>query len=117
MKMYHGTRNEFAAHIGICVTNDLMTAESYAQKYGRTPGKVYELDLKLTGLDVVRVADYDRDADHSIGDAGEIYPDADVIVFDDEDMHNRSHRTWRIMTQAGLDALAVVGCVTDEDDE
>jgi len=102
--MYHGSHNEImgthAAHVGLCITDSLSSAQTYAGRWG----VVYAVELDLDALDVVEVEGYDHDSDEAPGDSGE-YPDADVIVYEDEDERGQSHTTWRLVS-----ARAVAAC-------
>jgi len=104
--MFHGSHNQIlgteAAHLGLCLTDDIDVAERYAGSRGR----VYFADIDLDSLEVVEVDGYDRDADLAPGDLAEEH-EADVIVFDDEDERGRWHRTWRLVSQAAVDACTM----------
>lgn len=114
--MYHGSHNEIGwreqAHVGICLTDDIDAARRYAGALG----KVYEVELDLSSLVCVEVDGYDHDTNVAPGDASAaklaVELDCDVIVYEDEDELGRSHRTWRLLTAAAVDAASVelFGC-------
>jgi len=109
--MYHGSHNNLrktgAPHIGLCLTDSLSSAETYAGRWGT----VYEAELDMSELEVVEADAYDHDSDAAPGDNGE-YPDADVIVYEDEDERGQSHTTWRLVS-----ARAVTACTLTEIEE
>lgn len=97
--LFHGTRNgEMVAHLGLCLT----PSERAAEHYATARGDVYELEVNLSGLRVVRVASGDRDSQDYAGDRDLTTYDADVIVFADEDTHGYQHETYRIVSAAAL---------------
>ena len=111
MTLYHGAHTRFALHVGQCWT----PCERAAQAYADGSGIVVEAELDLDGLDVWECEGYDRDADNAPGDslasleewdlptAGSI----DVIIFDDEDMYGRPHKTYRLMSELAVARLTV----------
>lgn len=115
MYLYHGS-DRIEIHPGLCLTDDLDTAENYALQWDLlgTP-MVATVHLDLTGLRVVEVNAYDRDSNRAIGD-NDLTIDADVIVYDDEDRYGNRHRTWRIVSPAAVDACQVVATYTPEVD-
>lgn len=105
LELMHGTdRTSWSAHIGMCLTDDELAAESYAGA-GRS-ARMIRVTLELSGLHVAEVASYDRDGNVAVGDDGELC-DADVVVYGDEDMSGRQHRTWRLMSARALAALTI----------
>src|SRR5690606_1660453 len=82
MYLYHGS-DHIEIHPGLCLTDDLDTAENYALQWDLlgTP-MVATVHLDLTGLRVVEVNAYDRNNNRAIGD-NDLTIDADVIVYDD----------------------------------
>lgn len=114
MEMYHGSGDHIEIHPGLCLTDDLDAAENYALQWDLlgTP-MIATVHLDLTGLRVVEVDAYNRDHNHAIGD-NDLTIDADVIVYDDEDHYGNTHRTWRIISPAAVDACQVVASHTLE---
>lgn len=113
MTLYHGAHTQFALHTGQCWCRDVENAECYA---GRN-GVVVTAEIDMSGLRVVEVEGYDRDADYAIGDRASDVVDADVIEFADEDARGRQHRTWRIMSDKALAAVKVIARSDDETDD
>jgi hypothetical protein len=115
MSYFHGAHTRFSTHLGLCLTDDEDTARNYA---GISRGHLATMELDLAALTVIECEAIDWDANEAPGDDGDSR-DADVLVFDDADEYGREHRTWRLMTQAAIDALTVVSVVdlADEDDE
>jgi len=111
VELYHGSHNRImgtgAAHVGICLTDDYDVACRYATQRGT----VYVAEISFADLVVVEVDGYDRDSDVAPGDDGE-YPEADVLVFEDEDERGNWHMTWRLVSDAAVAAVVLV-----EDDE
>lgn len=111
MTLYHGAHTRFALHVGQCWT----PCERAARAYADGSGIVVEAELDLDGLDVWECEGYDRDADSAPGDSlasleewglptdGSI----DVIIFDDEDMFGRPHKTYRLMSELAVTRLTL----------
>ena len=104
----HGAhRGELVVHVGICLTDDADSAQAYADV--SDTGTVHVIEIDMGGLRVVQVDGYDRDTNESPADddaasAAREY-DADVIRFSDEDPMGQEHTTWRLLTQAAVDAI------------
>lgn len=101
MILYHGSRDDIAPHIGLCLTDE----EISARHYGR---QVAAVEIDLSDLIIVTVTDYDRDTNTAAGDADIETYDADIICYEDEDPYNRAHDTWRIVSDRALAALRVI---------
>lgn len=104
MKLYHGThtgRIDHAAHLGLCLTDDL----EIATRYAGTKGTVFAADVDVS--DAVEVAGYDHDSNTAPGDELEDCG-ADVITFGDEDECGRQHQTYRLMSAAAVEGCALV---------
>jgi hypothetical protein len=105
LHLYHGTKDsgDWKPHIGLCLTKDCDTAESYAGKYKK--GKVIEFSFRDDDLNIVEVDGYDRDEDFSPGDDGVFPDDADIIYFEDEDMDGYEHVTYRVASNKALEVI------------
>lgn len=102
MTLYHGAHTRFALHVGLCLTDDRSSAETYRQ--GK--GELAEVELDLTGLCVLDLDEgYNRDEDEAPADRDPSEFDCDVIVYDDEDLRGRPHRTWRLVSDRAVDAV------------
>lgn len=99
MKLYHGTHRpeNWQPHLGLCLTTSRDAAEHYAGQVGA----VHEWEYDLNGLIIMEVAEYDHDANNAVGDNGE-YPEADILVYDDEDTWGEEHDTYRIVSHKAL---------------
>ncbi len=113
--MYHGNAGKLGLHTGLCLADDPDIAYDYAAATagGYDLRYVHTVELDLDGLRVVEVAGYDRDDNVAPGDGDDTYG-ADVMVYDDETITGRAHRTWRLMTPAALAALTHTS-TTEED--
>jgi hypothetical protein len=114
--MYHGARRsslnptaEFVPRAGLCLTDDIIAAQSYAGSTGR----VYEVEVDVTGAVPVDGI-IDRDNQEFAGDDG--VSEHEIIRYDDEDMECRQHDTWRLMTSGALARIHSVTEIEDEDD-
>lgn len=102
MMLYHGSKKDaLNFHIGICFASDIDTAESYARG-----GNVFCVEIDLNDLVVIEVDSYDHDDDTAIGDNGE-FPDADVIIYEDEDYSGYEHITYRIVSEKALASITI----------
>lgn len=103
MEMWHGKSGALALHPGVCLAGTREVAANYALYGAYGPDRlVHGVEGDWAGLRVVELdGGYDRDANVAPGDTGE-YPDADVIVYDDETPSGQYHRTWRLMTPAAV---------------
>lgn len=126
MTGYHGTaQTEWALHVGACLATDSDIAENYAQEWatGSRPARVFEVELDLTGLNVVEAEAGDRDSQDWAGDsaasiAAYVAAGADVITYEDEDYRGRSHETYRLVSDRAVAAARVVAVeVLGDDDE
>jgi hypothetical protein len=104
--MYHGAHTNFALHPGICLTDDVRTAQAYARR-----GFVAGVVVDLAGLTVQAVEGYNRDADVAPGDDGDSRG-ADVLVYTDEDPDGREHQTWRLMTPSAIARVSAAWAVS-----
>jgi hypothetical protein len=109
--MYHGNGDELALHEGLCLTDDARIAAEYAYGDG---GVVHTIEVDLTGLAVCEVEGYDRSENSAPGDDLTQW-DADVIVYTDETINGRPHRTWRLMSAAALAAVRHVATTDAEE--
>ncbi len=100
MKLYHGAHTEYTLHIGQCYTDDKECALAYGSHLGK-------IELDLDDLTIAHVAGYDRDEDFAYGDDGENPEGCDVAVYDDEDIYGNGFKTYRLMTQAAIDAATI----------
>jgi hypothetical protein len=126
MTGYHGTsRNDWVLHVGLCLVEDSDVAENYAAEWatGSRPARVVEVELDLTGLNVVEAEAGDRDSATWAGDsaasiAAYVAAGADVLVYEDEDYRGRSHETYRLVSERAVTAAKVVAVeVLGDDDE
>lgn len=106
--LFHGAHTKFAAHVGLCLTDD----ESVARAYAGKRGELATVEIDLSALMVVDVPGYDRETNEAPGDresdrAAVAATGADVLAFDDEDERGRLHRTWRLVSQRAVAALVV----------
>jgi hypothetical protein len=116
MEMYHGNDGGLALHEGLCLTDDPDVASDYAI-YWAAGTRIHTVHLDLTGLRVVEVDGYDRDANIAPGDAMATPVDgADVLVYEDETVRGQRHTTWRLMTPAALAAVRHVSTTDLGDD-
>lgn len=113
MQAFHGAHTAYTLHLGQCWTDEADIADSYA---GRN-GVIMEATIDLSGLDMVEVDGYDRDADEAPGDMDVDAFDCDVIVYDDEDMFGTQHTTWRLVSERAVAAVALVGLLEESEDE
>lgn len=106
MEMAHGTTTTFTPHLGLCLTDDETAAADYAIYDAHDDGDpvLHFVDIDLDGLTVTEIDGYNPTSNHAPGDNDEAFA-ADVIVFDDETIRGRGHRTWRLMTPAAVAAL------------
>lgn len=110
--MYHGNRAEtLALHQDLCLADDDRIAAEYAYGDG---GTVHTVEINLTGLWVVEVDGFDRDDNFAPGDDHTEF-EADVLVFDDETINGQPHRTWRLMSDAALAAVSIIGATDAEE--
>jgi hypothetical protein len=124
MTGYHGTaQTEWALHVGLCLALDADNAENYATEWATSsrPARVVEVELDLTGLNVVEAEAGNRDDNTWAGDydlAAYAEAGADVLVYEDEDYRGRSHETYRLVSERALAAARVVAVeVLGEEDE
>lgn len=126
MTGYHGTaQTEWALHVGLCLALDADNAENYATEWATSsrPARVVEVQVDLTGLNVVEAEAGDRDSQTWAGDsaasvAAYVAAGADVLVYEDEDYRGRSHETYRLVSERALAAAKVVAVeVLGDDDE
>ena len=95
---YHGTSDaNLAPYVGLCITDDILAAEHYADQNGGA--EVLAFDIDTTNLVVVDV-EYDYDGCEPILDGVE----ADVAEYLDCDEQGRTHRTWMLLTKAAVAA-------------
>lgn len=113
MQVFHGSHaGTKEGFIGICLTESPMSAWVYG---GRASAQsIMITSLCLAGLQVKEVNGYNRDDNDAPGDDGNTHG-ADVLIFDDEDEDGREHTTYRLMTQAAVDALTIKDVMTGED--
>lgn len=111
--MYHGNGSRLALHTGLCLTDDLRSARDYAS-YDHADGVVHTVEVDLHGLRVVEVDGFDRDENLAAGDDFTAF-DADVIVYTDETITGRAHRTWRLMSDAALTAVTLTATTDAEE--
>lgn len=106
MEMAHGTTTEFTPHIGLCLTDDDTAAADYAIYDAHDDGDpvIHWIHLTLDGLTVAEIDGYDPTGNVAPGDRDEL-DGADVVVFDDETVRGRVHRTWRLITPAAVAAI------------
>lgn len=110
MKLFHGGRNEFVAHIGLCLTDDARVARRYAESHAGV-GHVTTVDLDTRGLVVETARGFGAGCEDAAGDtAAQIATLAadgvDVITYEDEDTSGNWHQTWRLVSERALAALA-----------
>lgn len=126
MTGYHGTaQTEWTLHIGLCLALDSDIAENYAAEWATSsrPARVVEVQVDLTGLNVVEAEAGDRDSQDWAGDsaasiAAYVAAGADVITYEDEDYRGRSHETYRLVSDRAVAAARVVAVeVLGDDDE
>ena len=124
MTGYHGTcrRGEWTLHAGVCLAQWPETAEGYATEWAgpEFPARVFEVELDLTGLNVVEAEAGDRDSATWAGDYDlESYAaaGADVITYEDEDYRGQSHNTYRLVSERAVAAAKVVAVEVLGDDE
>lgn len=123
MTGYHGTaQTEWTLHIGLCLALDSDIAENYAAEWATSsrPARVVEVQVDLTGLNVVEAEAGDRDSATWAGDYDlESYAaaGADVITYEDEDYRGRSHNTYRLVSERAVAAARVVAVKTLGDDD
>lgn len=106
---YHGFRGEtLTPHIGLCLTDEVSTAESYAQG-----GKVAVVRLNSESLTkvAVEVSREDREAVTYPGDAGALGA-ADLLTYEDSDMQGRDHDTVRLNSDKAV-RWCRVACIID----
>lgn len=99
---YHGTRRELAIYAGICLT----TSERSAMTYGAVSEALIDLD----GLDVRRIAGYDRNANEATCDraadiAAMLADGVDGVEYDDEDEMGHEHDCLRLISARALSRL------------
>ena len=111
--LFHGTHlTALTAHAGQCWTDDEIAATTYADS-GR--GALYQVVVDLSTLNVLTVADYDRNADDAPGDrraslAAHVASGADVVVYQDEDESGRTHETVRLVSARAVEMVAAAMC-------
>lgn len=113
MEMHHGhsSRKGFTAHLGLCLTDEIETAERYAHG-----DQLTTVNIDLDGLTVLTLdAGYVADTDEAPGDADVASFGADVIVYEDADENAQRHTTWRICTPAALAAITHISTTDLED--
>jgi hypothetical protein len=105
-KAYHGSHNNLMgtgrAHAGMCFTESLSSAESYGDT-------IYTIDL--SDLDIMDCDGYDRNENYAPADSDDYRAKfagkCDVLRYDDEDHHGRSHTCYRIISQRAIDMVEV----------
>lgn len=123
MTGYHGTTDaNWAPHVGACLATDSDIAENYAAEWATASklARVVEVQVDLTGLNVVEAEAGDRDSATWAGDYDlESYAaaGADVITYEDEDYRGRSHNTYRLVSERAVAAARVVAVKTLGDDD
>jgi len=123
MTGYHGTSQaSWNLHVGACLATDSDIAENYASEWAMAarPARVFQIELDLSGLNVVEAAAGDRDAATWAGDsaasiAAYVAAGADVLVYDDEDYRGRSHETYRLVSERAVASARVVEVLGDEE--
>ena len=121
-EFFHGTfKNDPILHLGQTFADN----EDTARNYGGSRGKLFNGTVDLKGLRIAHVKPFDRD-DANYGAIGDRESEilwlqqqgVDLIVFDDEDPHNRQHESWRIVSPKALARFqASVRLVNDEDED
>ena len=104
---YHGFRGEtLTPHIGLCLTDEVGTAESYAQG-----GKVAVVRLHPHALTkvAVEVSREDREAVTYPGDDGALGA-ADLLTYEDSDLQGRDHDTVRLNSDKAV-RFCRVACI------
>lgn len=101
---YHGTRRDFLAYVGICLTTSERSAKTY--------GEVHELTLDMDGLNMREVEGYDRNANSARADRADdlaalAAEGVDVLIYDDEDEMGRQHDCIRLISQRAVARLTV----------
>lgn len=94
--------------LGMCWTDDESVAAAYA-----CGGSVVTIsESVLADLVVVEAPAYDRAENFAQGDDAATLAAwgavADVITYDDEDERGRSHRTWRLVSDRAVAAVAAL---------
>jgi len=125
MTGYHGTTDaNWALHVGACLATDSDIAENYAAEWATASklARVVEVQVDLTGLNVVEAEAGDRDSQDWAGDsaasvAAYVAAGADVLVYEDEDYRGRTHETYRLVSERALAAAKVVAVEVLGDDE
>lgn len=125
MRLYHGKDKgcgKFAAHQGLCLTNNLDAAGSYANYINRETGAVYIVDIEMRDLHIKEVESFRVD---DAGDWVAVGDDMaelveldtqgiDVIKYQDIDHDDNSHTTWRLVSKKAIEACKLVGTVERE---
>lgn len=104
--VYHGAHSAYVNHIGQCWTDEELSAEFYAGDSGFLAIGILDMS-RLVVIEFSPGEGYDRDTDTAPGDDNDNYG-ADVLIYGDEDPRGNYHVTWRLMTQAAIDAIEVV---------
>lgn len=100
LELYHGTRNKNPSiHQGQTFADNQDTADRYASK------KTFSGKFDTKGLKIAKVKAFDRD-DINYGAIGDSDDDIkalgnrgiDLIIFDDEDPHQRQHTAYRLIS-------------------
>lgn len=104
MILYHGSREKFALAIGQAFSNN----EEIAKSYAGSRGMVMEIEIDLHGLEVQKIAGFDRESNNPSNDSADSRTQADVLVYDDVDPTGKPHRSWRIMSEDALRAVRIV---------
>jgi hypothetical protein len=108
--LFFGGYGEFGLYEKICFTPSKDGAETYAKKWWNKSNKyVAHVRFDPSGLLIKHLENgYDHEENVAPGDSESDEYDADIIIFDDEDMNGNPIETYRFMTQRGLNSIVLV---------
>lgn len=110
MKLYHGSRNAFVAHVGLCLTDDRGAALEYSRRADGSVGVITEVALNTTGLRVANCPGFGEEGDDAAADSAEelaefVAEGWDVVTYTDQGYDGEPHQTWRLLTPAAVATL------------
>lgn len=108
MRLYHGSNKPFAAHVGLCLTDDQYAARDYAPR-----GTLTTVEFVPFGLVVERARSFGEAGDDGCCDSARETRryrrrGVDVVEYQDQSPDGRTHRTWRLISRRALRAITTI---------